>query len=67
MDEKFYTSDGVVIKPGMKITNYDMRKDTVIRLSHVEDEHIMGKPTGKRVAWWITELGIFDGSRMEGL
>ena len=67
MDEKFYTSDGVVIKPGMKITNYNFDEDTVIRLHHVEDERIMGKPTGKRIAWWITEKGIFDGSRMQGL
>lgn len=67
MDEKFFTRDGVLIKPGMKMINHNREEDTVIRLSHIEDEHIMGKPTGKRVAWWVTEKGLFDGWRMEGL
>ena len=67
MDEKFYTSDGVVIKPGMKITNYNGAEDTVIRLLYVENESIRGIITGKRVAWWVTEKGTFDGSRMEAL
>lgn len=64
-EEKFYTSDGVLIAPGLPILNYDFRDDVVVSLSHVEDEHVRGVPTGKRVAWWRTEKGVFDGSRMQ--
>lgn len=56
---KHYTSNGVEITPGLRIRNYDYREDTVIKPSKY------GNPNEPQ--WFITEKGVFDGSRMIAL
>lgn len=52
-----YTADGVLIVPGLRIINYDRRADTVIEPVRY------GNPAEPQ--WFVTEHGIFDGSRMQ--
>jgi hypothetical protein len=52
-----YTADGVLIVPGLRIVNYDRRADTVIEPVRY------GNPAEPQ--WFVTEHGIFDGSRMQ--
>lgn len=52
-----HTADGVLIRPGLRAWNYDLKLCTVWKFSH---EELNG------VGWWRTvpHNGLFDGSRL---
>jgi hypothetical protein len=62
-----HTADGVPITPGLAVWNNNLQRDRVVRLHHTEDERNHGVETGREVAWWVTERGLFDGSRMSSV
>lgn len=58
------TADGVPITPGLAVWNNNLQRDRVVRLHHTEAERNHGVETGRDVSWWVTERGLFDGSRL---
>jgi hypothetical protein len=49
------TIDGVLVRHGMTVTDYDLRQCTVTGVNHV---------TIDGVVWFETTTGMFDGQRL---
>lgn len=59
--EKFdlRTLDGVPIRLGLEVTDYDIRRTTIIGI-----QSAAYSPDGKHVIWFETTTGMFDAGRL---